>query len=77
MCCLIVSMMMAFFVLMYANLDDADRYVREANLGFGRCQSISFASQIAVAALCCLQYNILSVAMRFSDYETIGIPRSA
>lgn len=27
---LIVLMMMAFFVPMYANQDDADRYVREA-----------------------------------------------
>lgn len=40
-------------------------------LGFGKCQSTCFASQIAAATLCCLQYNILSVARRFSDYETI------
>lgn len=44
----------------------------KTNLGFGKCQSTSFASQIAAATLCCLQYNILSVARRFSDYETIG-----
>lgn len=44
----------------------------KTNLGFGKCQSTSFASQIASAALCCIQYNILSVAKRFSDYETIG-----
>ncbi len=44
----------------------------KTNLGFGKCQSTGFASQIASAALCCLQYNILSVAKRFSDYETIG-----
>lgn len=44
----------------------------KTNLGFGKCQSTSFASQIASSALCCLQYNILSVAKRFSDYETIG-----
>lgn len=44
----------------------------KTNLGFGKCQSTSFASQIAAATLCCLQYNILSVAKRFSDYETIG-----
>lgn len=44
----------------------------KTNLGFGKCQSTSFASQIAAAALCCIQYNILSVARRFSDYETIG-----
>lgn len=44
----------------------------KTNLGFGKCQSTCFASQIAAATLCCLQYNILSVARRFSDYETIG-----
>lgn len=44
----------------------------KTNLGFGKCQSTSFASQIAAATLCCLQYDILSVARRFSDYETIG-----
>lgn len=41
-------------------------------LGFGKCQSTGFASQIAAAALCCIQYNILSVAKRFLSYETIG-----
>lgn len=41
-------------------------------LGFGKCQSTSFASQIAAATLCCIQYNILSVGKRFLDYETIG-----
>ena len=41
-------------------------------LGFGICQSTGFASQIAAATLCCLLYNILSIARRFSDYETIG-----
>lgn len=44
----------------------------KTNLGFGKCQSTCFASQIAAATLCCIQYNILSVAKRFSDYETIG-----
>ena len=44
----------------------------KTNLGFGKCQSTSFASQIAAATLCCIQYNILAVAKRFSDYETIG-----
>ncbi|MDE6669558.1 MAG: transposase [Muribaculaceae bacterium] len=44
----------------------------KTNLGFGKCQSTCFASQIAAAALCCLQYDILSTAKRFSDYETIG-----
>lgn len=41
-------------------------------LGFGDCQSTTFASQIAAATLSALQYNTLSVAKRFSDYETIG-----
>ena len=44
----------------------------KTNLNFGKCQSTSFASQIAAATLCCIQYNILAVAKRFSDYETIG-----
>lgn len=41
-------------------------------LGFGKCQSTNFASQIAAATLCCIQYNILSVTKRFLSYETIG-----
>ncbi len=44
----------------------------KTNLGFGKCRSTCFASQIAAATLCSLQYNILSAAKRFSDYETIG-----
>lgn len=44
----------------------------KSNLGFGKCQSTCFASQIAAATICCIQYNILSVAKRFTDYETIG-----
>lgn len=44
----------------------------KGNLGFGKCQSTTFAAQIAAATICCIQYNILSVAKRFSDYETIG-----
>ena len=44
----------------------------KTNLGFGKCQSTCFASQIAAATLCCIQYNILSVARRFNAYETIG-----
>ncbi len=41
-------------------------------LGFGKCQSRTFAAQIAAATLCAIQYNLLSTARRFSDYETIG-----
>lgn len=44
----------------------------KTNLGFGKCQSVMFSAQIAACTLCCIQYNILSVARRFSDYETIG-----
>lgn len=41
-------------------------------LGMGKSQSTTFTAQIAATTICCLQYNILSVAKRFSDYETIG-----
>ena len=37
-----------------------------------KCQSRHFAAQIAHISITCLQYNILSVTKRFSDYETIG-----
>lgn len=41
-------------------------------LGFGKCQSHTFAAQIAAATICAIQYNLLSTAKRFSSYETIG-----
>ena len=41
-------------------------------LGMDKCQSRHFAAQIAHVSITCLQYNILSVTKRFSDYETIG-----
>ena len=41
-------------------------------LGMDKCQSRHFAAQVAHVSIACLQYNILSVAKRFSDYETIG-----
>lgn len=41
-------------------------------LGFGKCQSHTFAAQIAAATVCCIQYNLLSVTRRFASYETIG-----
>jgi hypothetical protein len=41
-------------------------------LGMHKCQSRHFAAQIAHVSITCLQYNILSLAKRFSDYETIG-----
>ena len=41
-------------------------------LGLGKCQSTNFACQIADTTICAIRYNILSVAKRFCDYETIG-----
>lgn len=41
-------------------------------LGLGKCRSTNFAAQIADTTVCAIRYNILSVARRFSDYETIG-----
>ncbi len=42
------------------------------NLGLGKCQSQDFDAQIAATTLCMIQYNLLSVAKRFSNYETLG-----
>ena len=42
------------------------------HLGLGKCQSQDFDAQIASITISMLQYNTLSVAKRFSDYETIG-----
>lgn len=42
------------------------------HLGLGKCQSQNFDAQIASTTISMLQYNILSVAKRFSDYETLG-----
>lgn len=44
----------------------------KTNLGLGKYQARDFASQIARTAITSIQYNILSTAKRFSDYETIG-----
>jgi hypothetical protein len=41
-------------------------------LGLGKCQSQDFDAQIAGITISMLQYNMLSVAKRFSDYETLG-----
>ncbi len=32
----------------------------------------NFSSQIAMTAITAIQYNLLSTAKRFSDYETVG-----
>ena len=42
------------------------------NLGLGKCQSRDFSAHIAHSTIAFLQYNILSVSRRFSNYETIG-----
>ena len=41
-------------------------------LGLGKYQMRHFSSQIAMTATTAMQYNLLSTARRFSDYETIG-----
>jgi len=42
-------------------------------LGLGKCQSQDFDAQIATTTICMIQYNILSVAKRFTDYESLGV----
>ena len=42
------------------------------NLGLGKYQMRNFSSQIAMTAITAMQYNLLSTAKRFSDYETVG-----
>ena len=42
------------------------------NFGLGKCQSQDFDAQIAATTLSMIQYNLLSVAKRFSNYETLG-----
>ncbi len=37
-----------------------------------KCQSRDFDAQIADTSGCMIQYNIFSLAKRFSDYETLG-----
>ncbi len=41
-------------------------------LGLGKCQSQDFDAQIASTTICMIQYNLLSVAKRFSHYESLG-----
>jgi hypothetical protein len=41
-------------------------------LGLGKCQSQDFDAQIASTTICMVQYNLLSVAKRFTDYESLG-----
>lgn len=41
-------------------------------LGLGKTQSQDFDAQIATTTISMLQYNLLSVARRFTDYESLG-----
>ena len=41
-------------------------------LGLGKCQSRSYNAQIADTTLCFMMYQMLSLAKRFSEYETLG-----
>jgi hypothetical protein len=41
-------------------------------LGIGKCQSRNFAAQLAATSITALQYNLISLAIRFTSYETIG-----
>ena len=41
-------------------------------LGLGKCQSRSYITQIADTTLCFMMYQMLSLAKRFSQYETMG-----
>mgnify|MGYP000007772772 CR=1 FL=1 len=41
-------------------------------LGLGKCQSRSYNAQIAETTLCFMMYQMLSLAKRFSEYETLG-----
>lgn len=44
----------------------------KTHLKLGKCQSRSFAAQIASITLTFMQYNMLSFAKRFNSYETLG-----
>ena len=41
-------------------------------LRLGKCECRDFASQIAAASICMIQYNIMSYVKRFESYETMG-----
>lgn len=46
---------------------EAKNYLR-----LGKCESTDFDAQIAHTTICMIQFNILSIAKRFSSYETLG-----
>lgn len=41
-------------------------------LGLGKCESQDFDAQIAKTTLTMVQYNLLSLTKRFTDYESLG-----
>lgn len=49
-------------------------FFKEAKQYFqlAKCQSRDFDAQIADTSICMIQYNIFSLAKRFSNYETMG-----
>ena len=58
----------------YANRWSIEVFFRESkqHLHLGKCQSQDFDAQIAATTICMLQYNLLTVARRFSAYQTTG-----
>lgn len=42
------------------------------NLGFGKCQSNDFDSQLADVTITLMTYQIAALDLRFSQYETMG-----
>ena len=42
------------------------------HFGLGKSQSRDFDAQIADTTICIIQYNVFSLAKRFSSYETLG-----
>ena len=58
----------------YAMRWSLDVFFKETKglLGMGKCQSRNFAAQLAATTITALQYNLLSLAKRFTSYETIG-----
>ena len=54
------------------SLIQAVRELCRGYLGLGKCQSRSYNAQIADTTLCFMMYQMLSLAKRFSEYETLG-----
>ena len=54
------------------SLIQAVRELCRGYLGLGKCQSRSNNAQIADTTLCFMMYQMLSLAKRFSEYETLG-----